>query len=173
MAKRWALKNHLFQDISHGYGGNFLSRQLYRETFLGKPITINETFIQEPFLTAQEKCDRFKKLRKYITFPLSKEEANYPIAYSIVIHTQLQTFERLLRAIYHPQNYYCIHVDQKSEDIFKKAVKNIASCFNNIVLAESVPIYYESWNRVEADINCMKELDKFDYEYRVVLDRFA
>lgn len=162
--RRWNKLHGTIKDISKGYGANFFSRKLYRETFKGKPITINNTIVQEP-LDQEALCARFKRERKYITKPLSQEEAEYPIAYSIVIHKQVQTFERLLRAIYHPQNYYCVHVDEKSSDQFKEIVRDIISCFPNIVMAESVSIYYESYYRVVADINCMKALDKFDYKY--------
>lgn len=35
--------------------------------------------------------------------------------------------------------------------------------------AEQVEVYYESWNRVQADINCMKRLDRYDYKYLINL----
>lgn len=62
-------------------------------------------------------CPSFIKKRKYITEPLSKEEAEFPIAYSIVVHHKIEMLDRLLRAIYMPQNFYCIHVDKKIRGI--------------------------------------------------------
>ncbi|XP_008586854.1 PREDICTED: beta-1,3-galactosyl-O-glycosyl-glycoprotein beta-1,6-N-acetylglucosaminyltransferase [Galeopterus variegatus] len=104
-------------------------------------------------------CGAFIKRRKYIVEPLSKEEAEFPIAYSIVVHHKIEMLDRLLRAIYMPQNFYCIHVDKKSEDSFLAAVMGIASCFSNVFVASQLEsVIYASWGRVQADLNCMKDL---------------
>ncbi|XP_078390061.1 beta-1,3-galactosyl-O-glycosyl-glycoprotein beta-1,6-N-acetylglucosaminyltransferase 3-like [Cetorhinus maximus] len=104
-------------------------------------------------------CDSFVKKRKYITFPLSTEERDFPLAYSMVIHTNIEMFERLLRSIYAPQNVYCVHVDRKSPNPFHSAVQAIASCFSNVFIAGKLEsVTYASWSRVQADLNCMEEL---------------
>ena len=98
--------------------------------------------------------------------PVSDVEAVYPIAYSIVIHKQFQMFERLFKAIYRPQNIYCIHVDQKAGNVFKTAVKNLISCFDNVFQPEKqVEVYYRHYSRVEADLVCLKELERYNYKY--------
>lgn len=44
-------------------------------------------------LTNIQQCYRnYKTRRKYITFPLSKEEEEFPLAYSIVVHHKVKTF---------------------------------------------------------------------------------
>uniref|UniRef100_A0A8C6EEX0 Glucosaminyl (N-acetyl) transferase 1 n=1 Tax=Microcebus murinus TaxID=30608 RepID=A0A8C6EEX0_MICMU len=104
-------------------------------------------------------CTSFIKRRKYIMEPLSKEEEQFPIAYSLVVHHKIEMLDRLLRAIYMPQNFYCIHVDRKSEESFLAAVKGIASCFSNVFVASQLEsVVYASWSRVQADLNCMKDL---------------
>lgn len=71
----------------------------------------------------------------------------------------MQNFERLLRAIYAPQNIYCVHVDQKSKPSFYSAVMAIVSCFPNVfMVSQPVNVVYASWSRVQADINCMADL---------------
>lgn len=71
----------------------------------------------------------------------------------------MQNFERLLRAIYAPQNIYCVHVDKKSKPSFHSAVTAIASCFPNVfMVSQPVNVVYASWSRVQADINCMADL---------------
>ncbi|KAG9337216.1 hypothetical protein JZ751_029696, partial [Albula glossodonta] len=103
-----------------------------------------------------ENCESFRLGRKYLPFPLSPEEASFPIAYSIV-----QTFERLLRAVYAPQNLYCIHVDKKASASFLSAVWKITSCFDNVFIASQLErVVYASWSRVQADLNCMADLYK-------------
>ncbi|KPP68062.1 beta-1,3-galactosyl-O-glycosyl-glycoprotein beta-1,6-N-acetylglucosaminyltransferase-like [Scleropages formosus] len=120
----------------------------------------NETQITEKqYIEWTSNCEKFKITRKYLTFPLSSEEEEFPLAYSIVIHHKIQNFERLLRAIYAPQNFYCIHVDNKSAPLFQAAVAGIVSCFDNVVISSKLEnVVYASWSRVQADINCMRDL---------------
>src|SRR6185436_5793322 len=79
-------------------------------------------------------CNAFMKLRKYMAKPASLEEENFPIAFSILMFQDVEQFERLLRAIYRPQNYYCVHVDKKSDTTINDAVNSIASCFPNVFI---------------------------------------
>lgn len=71
----------------------------------------------------------------------------------------MQNFERLLRAIYAPQNIYCVHVDKKSEPSFRSAIMAITSCFPNVfMVSQAVDVVYTGWSRVQADLNCMADL---------------
>uniref|UniRef100_H0XBL9 Beta-1,3-galactosyl-O-glycosyl-glycoprotein beta-1,6-N-acetylglucosaminyltransferase 3 n=2 Tax=Otolemur garnettii TaxID=30611 RepID=H0XBL9_OTOGA len=118
-----------------------------------------EPLTDTDYLSLTRDCENFKAKRKFIQFPLSKEELDFPIAYSMVVHEKIENFERLLRAVYAPQNIYCVHVDEKSPETFKEAVKAIISCFSNVFIASKlVPVVYASWSRVQADLNCMEDL---------------
>ncbi|MGH0150021.1 UNVERIFIED_CONTAM: hypothetical protein FKN15_016902 [Acipenser sinensis] len=80
-------------------------------------------------------------------------------------------FERLLRAIYKPQNVYCVHVDQKSPENFTKAVGAIVSCLPNVFVASKLEtVVYASWSRVQADLNCMKDLLATGVQWRYLLN---
>ncbi|CAF98315.1 unnamed protein product, partial [Tetraodon nigroviridis] len=127
----------------------------------------NETF----FMNATADCASYVESRGYITEPLSEEERNFPIAYSMVIHEKIEMFERLLRAIYTPQNIYCVHVDQKSQDEFKAAVGAIVSCLPNVFLATKMEsVVYASWSRVQADLNCMRDLLDSQVQWKYLLN---
>ena len=63
-------------------------------------------------------CAYFKASRNFLPTSPTAPEDDYPLAYSIVVHRGAGQVERLLRAIYRPQNQYCIHVDAKSTDEF-------------------------------------------------------
>lgn len=111
------------------------------------------------YVNMTKDCQQFRASRKFMEFPLSKEELDFPIAYSMVVHEKIENFERLLRAVYVPQNIYCVHVDEKSPETYKQAVKAIISCFPNVFLASKlVRVVYASWSRVQADLNCMEDL---------------
>ena len=63
-------------------------------------------------------CEELIRSHNYIVEPLNEEEANFPIAYSLMVFRNSEQVGRLLRAIYRPQNYYCIHVDIKADEKF-------------------------------------------------------
>ncbi|XP_040898197.1 beta-1,3-galactosyl-O-glycosyl-glycoprotein beta-1,6-N-acetylglucosaminyltransferase-like [Toxotes jaculatrix] len=130
-----------------------------------KLLTITKDFRKsvhipdEYYINATQDCTKFKLSRKYLTIPLSQEEEDFPLAYSIVAHHKVQNFERLLRAIYAPQNIYCIHVDNKSDASVFSAIKAITSCFpNTFMVSKAVNVVYAAWPRVQADLNCMADL---------------
>ncbi|XP_073534860.1 N-acetyllactosaminide beta-1,6-N-acetylglucosaminyl-transferase-like isoform X2 [Phyllobates terribilis] len=107
----------------------------------------------------------------YITAPLSAEEADFPLAYIIVLHKEFDTFERLFRAIYMPQNIYCIHVDEKSSAEYLQAVDDFINCFPNAFLASKMePVVYAGISRLQADLNCMKDLLKSEVQWKYVIN---
>ncbi|XP_048188112.1 beta-1,3-galactosyl-O-glycosyl-glycoprotein beta-1,6-N-acetylglucosaminyltransferase [Perognathus longimembris pacificus] len=125
----------------------------------------------QDYINMTRDCGSFIKMRKYITEPLSKEEMSFPIAYSIVVHHKIEMLDRLLRAIYMPQNFYCIHVDKKSGDAFLAAVMGIASCFSNVFVASRLEtVVYASWSRVQADLNCMKDLYSMNAGWKYLIN---
>lgn len=128
-------------------------------------------FSEDFYLNATEDCEAYIKERGFIAVPLSEEEKDFPIAYSMVIHEKIEMFERLLRAVYAPQNIYCVHVDQKSSAKFKEAVASIVSCFPNVFVASKLErVTYASWSRVQADLNCMKDLLNSHVKWRYLLN---
>ncbi|XP_058264593.1 beta-1,3-galactosyl-O-glycosyl-glycoprotein beta-1,6-N-acetylglucosaminyltransferase 3 isoform X1 [Hemibagrus wyckioides] len=123
------------------------------------------------YLNVTKDCQAFVRDRGFLTVPLSMEEKDFPIAYSMVIHEKIEMFERLLRAIYTPQNVYCVHVDQKSPKIFSEAVRAIVSCLPNVFVASKLEsVVYASWSRVQADLNCMQDLLKSPVGWRYLLN---
>ncbi|KAF7669890.1 hypothetical protein LDENG_00100690 [Lucifuga dentata] len=142
-----------------------------------KLLTITKDFrkrIQIPdeyYINATQDCRDFRSNRKYIMFPLSQEEKDFPLAYSVVVHHKVQNFESLLRAIYAPQNIYCIHVDKKAKASFTAAISAIASCFPNVLMVtQPVDVVYASWSRVQADLNCMADLYDISTEWKYFIN---
>lgn len=112
-------------------------------------------------------CTRLQSELHFIMAPLSKEEEDFPLAFIITIHKELETFVRLLRAIYAPQNVYCIHIDDKALEKYKTSVRSLSGCFPNIFLASvREKVTYAGFSRLQADINCMKDLVKSPIKWR-------
>jgi len=111
------------------------------------------------YVTAAADCTQYISQRRFTMQPLSGEEAAFPLAFSIVMFRDVELFERLLRAVYRPQNFYCVHVDKKSASSVHKAVAAIASCFSNVFIAPSIiDVQWGTYTVLEPELICMKAL---------------
>ncbi|XP_067360287.1 beta-1,3-galactosyl-O-glycosyl-glycoprotein beta-1,6-N-acetylglucosaminyltransferase 7 isoform X2 [Channa argus] len=127
--------------------------------------------VESYILNNDLKCSDLMRRLHFITTPLSQEEENYPLAFIITIHKELELFVRLLRAIYMPQNVYCIHVDAKAPMEYKAAVQKLVSCFQNtFISSQSEIVAYAGFSRLQADLNCMKDLAKSKIGWRKVIN---
>ncbi|XP_032196973.1 N-acetyllactosaminide beta-1,6-N-acetylglucosaminyl-transferase isoform X4 [Mustela erminea] len=116
-------------------------------------------------------CKDYLTQNHYITSPLSEEEAAFPLAYVMVIHKDFDTFQRLFRAVYMPQNVYCVHVDEKATVEFKKSVEQLLSCFPNAFLASKMePVVYGGISRLQADLNCLKDLAASEVPWKYTIN---
>ncbi|KAM7006726.1 beta-1,3-galactosyl-O-glycosyl-glycoprotein beta-1,6-N-acetylglucosaminyltransferase 7 isoform 1-T1 [Tautogolabrus adspersus] len=107
----------------------------------------------------------------FITKPLSREEEDYPLAFIVTVHKELGLLVRLLRAIYMPQNVYCIHVDAKAPLEYQEAVRRLVSCFKNTFLSSrSETVTYAGFSRLQADLNCMTDLAKSKIGWKKVVN---
>ncbi|ESP05524.1 hypothetical protein LOTGIDRAFT_103000 [Lottia gigantea] len=103
-------------------------------------------------------CSEFRKVYGYDDYSISEEERNFPIAYNILLHTDFIQAEFLLRAIYRPQNYYCVHVDGFSPPSYHESVQKLADCFENVfIVSKTENVTYAGFSRLQADLNCMKD----------------
>ncbi|XP_061582765.1 beta-1,3-galactosyl-O-glycosyl-glycoprotein beta-1,6-N-acetylglucosaminyltransferase 7 isoform X3 [Cololabis saira] len=127
--------------------------------------------VENYILNSNLQCSNLIRDLHFITRPLSHEEEEYPIAFIVTVHKELELFVRVLRAIYMPQNVYCIHVDAKAPWEYKAAVRRIVSCFENVFLStRSETVTYAGFSRLQADLNCMKDLTKSKIGWRKVVN---
>ncbi|XP_060589516.1 N-acetyllactosaminide beta-1,6-N-acetylglucosaminyl-transferase-like isoform X2 [Ruditapes philippinarum] len=114
------------------------------------------------YLNITRNCSLFRKTRGYIQHPLTEEERAFPIAFSILAYTDIEQIERLLRIIYRPHNYYCIHMDSKMSPTEKKALKMIAYCLSNVFIAgKSIDVTWGNFTLLEAELVCMETMWPF------------
>ncbi|CAH8473820.1 Beta-1,3-galactosyl-O-glycosyl-glycoprotein beta-1,6-N-acetylglucosaminyltransferase [Schistosoma haematobium] len=119
-------------------------------------------------------CKQFKLFYGH-TVNLSKEEEQFPLAFSIAIHQSNKQVSRLLRLIYRPHNLYCIHVDSKSPKTFYDEVLNSAKCFGpNVIVvnrSESVNVQWGYFSILEVFLLCAdKLLNNTDYMWKYILN---
>ncbi|KAK6192414.1 hypothetical protein SNE40_003883 [Patella caerulea] len=144
---------------------------------LKEAITFSKSFDRDfhldlkLFPTITKNCKQYKSKRGFIEKNSSTEELEFPLAFSILTYNNIEQFERMLRVLHVPQNVYCIHVDNKSSDHFKNAVKSITNCFPNVFIASKLEtIVYASITRLQADINCMADLLQRKEKWRYLLN---
>ncbi|KAH3866906.1 beta-1,3-galactosyl-O-glycosyl-glycoprotein beta-1,6-N-acetylglucosaminyltransferase-like [Dreissena polymorpha] len=129
-----------------------------------RAIMKNKTFSRKGFsdfdyINLTKNCDTFKLARGYNGFIQSTEEQEFPIAFSILLYKEVEQAERLLRALYTPRNYFCLHVDGDAAPEVHEAVQGIADCLYNVfVVSKKEFIVYAGFSRLQADINCMENL---------------
>ncbi|XP_035858126.1 beta-1,3-galactosyl-O-glycosyl-glycoprotein beta-1,6-N-acetylglucosaminyltransferase 7 [Sander lucioperca] len=127
--------------------------------------------VESYILNSGMQCSNLTSDLHFITRPLSREEEDYPLAFIVTIHKELELFVRLLRAIYMPQNVYCIHVDNKATLEYQAAVMKLVGCFKNTFLSSrSETVTYAGFSRLQADFNCMKDLAKSKIGWRKVVN---
>lgn len=116
----------------------------------------------DEYISETVDCLNFISRRNYILKAINKEEAEYSLAFSILVYDDIESFERLLRSIYRPQNFYCVHIDRKSQVEFQLAVRSIAKCFSNVFLpSRMIEVTWSQFSTVEAELICMEELLRF------------
>ena len=117
---------------------------------------------EEDYMDMTSDCDEFRRRRGYVQVPLTRAEEEFPLAFSIAMYTDIEQTERLLRAIYQPQNFYCIHIDVKSPLLLHRTVRSIARCFDNVWVATHLDKI--KWGDVSVllpAVNCMRDMVKF------------
>ncbi|XP_046892833.1 beta-1,3-galactosyl-O-glycosyl-glycoprotein beta-1,6-N-acetylglucosaminyltransferase 7 isoform X2 [Hypomesus transpacificus] len=116
-------------------------------------------------------CPQLLRDLHFITGSLSREEEDYPLAFILTVHKELALFIRLLRAIYAPHNVYCIHVDLKALPEYRAAVEHVVGCLPNAFLSShSETVTYAGFTRLQADINCMRDLVRSPVAWRKVVN---
>lgn len=122
-----------------------------------KPIKLLD---DKNFIFPQRMCDAYKEIRLGKR-PFYNRNTASPISigYTILLHNNVEQFERFLITIYHPDNAYCVHIDSKASEDVKNAVKSIVACFDNVFIATKLEyIVYGGFSFLRAQLNCMEDL---------------
>ena len=101
---------------------------------------------------------------KYLLY---ENSSNAPLAFSHLVHTQSAILEVFLAMYFRPNNFYCIHVDKKSNKIFKKAITNLINCYSHktkhgkIFILSKTDSFSVDWGEntmLKADLKCLSKL---------------
>ncbi|XP_070845648.1 beta-1,3-galactosyl-O-glycosyl-glycoprotein beta-1,6-N-acetylglucosaminyltransferase 4-like [Chaetodon trifascialis] len=142
---------------------------------VGKALIIRRKEVvedtDESLVNLTSSCPMFITSRGYDDVCVSEEEKDFPLAYSLVVHKSAWMVERLIKAVYSPNNIYCIHYDQKSSAQFISAMEGVARCLPNVFIASRrESVYYASFSRLKADLNCLSDLLLSEVKWKYVIN---
>jgi len=96
-------------------------------------------------------------------FYVSPEERNFPLAFIFVVYKNARQVVRLLKAIYRPDNLYCIHPDARQGKDFARVFHQISKYLDNVFVASKLEkVYYMHHSILDAQLNCVQDLLKYD-----------
>ena len=114
---------------------------------------------------------------------VSAEELELPLAYAMTVFSDARNIELSLATIFRPQNSYCLHIDPKSDHMFRcrkdfgyldetrftmhyrETVENIMACYRSkypgsyiFSSSQSVSVAWGQFSIVQAELHCLKDL---------------
>jgi len=92
------------------------------------------------------------------------------IAYLILVHRYPGQFKRLFRAIFHPANYYLIHVDKRSGVGLQTEIQDFLSSFANASLLKSQSTLWGGYSLVNAELRGVAELLKMGLKWEFFIN---
>ena len=98
---------------------------------------------------------------------LHENASSPPLAFSHLVHKQSSILEVFLSVYFRPNNFHCIHIDNKSNATFKKAISNLIKCYSGktkhgkIFALSEIESFSVNWGgntMLQADIKCLQKL---------------
>lgn len=118
--------------------------------------------IDSDFVKLASNCTHFRESQRFIMHPVSDEERHFPVAFSIIMYKDADMVAKLLRAIYRPQNYYCVHVDKKSPRHLHDNMAAIINCFSNVfIVSQTFDVRWGTYTTLEPELACMRDLWRY------------
>jgi hypothetical protein len=106
-----------------------------------------------------DNCPNFKKVFSFPENAMTKEEADFPLAYALIVFKNAEQVIRMLSAFYWPQNLYCLSYDTKSSQVFRTIMEKISKCFPNVFIPKELfKIVWGDYGVLQAAMSCLQDL---------------
>ncbi|CAI2332841.1 unnamed protein product [Caenorhabditis sp. 36 PRJEB53466] len=89
-------------------------------------------WVEQELFQANNVCTVIDKYFNFSREPMSLEEAEYPLAYGLVVYKTIVQVMMQLSLFYQPQHLFCITVDMQSSDEYKNVIESLPTCFPNM-----------------------------------------
>ncbi|KAI6177789.1 hypothetical protein M3Y97_00945900 [Aphelenchoides bicaudatus] len=115
-------------------------------------------------------CDSILARNNFYNVSMSKEEADFPIAYARNVFRDYRFLEIILSTTYAPQNFYCYSIDGSAKPLFRKRLHQLAKCFPNILITD-FGMYMDSngHNTNYHHMACLKMLSDKSKKWKYVM----
>ena len=80
------------------------------------------------------------------------------VAYFILVHRFPEQFKLLFKTIYHPNNHYLIHIDQKANQDVTQEVEAFLGNYPNTHVLESENVVWGGYSMVQSELNGIRYL---------------
>ncbi|CEF70604.1 Glycosyl transferase, family 14-containing protein [Strongyloides ratti] len=175
--------NEYTKQINNFFNYKLINQPFYNHHPLTKNITCYKFFDKTYYFddntriskttendTQPLTCELIKKRRYFTPVPLSKEEENFPLAYSFLVYKDYEFLELILSLIYQPQNIYCYAIDKKQPIKFKSKIYLLTSCFKNVFVSDiEYKISSGGLHYGTSHIECIKKIKTFKWKYIFLL----
>lgn len=113
-------------------------------------------------------CPSFKSRFQFSSSPLSGEEAEFPLAFVLVVEKEAEQVARLFARLYQPQNLYCLTYDNHSSPEFKRAMDSLIDCFPDSIVtpSEKRDIFWADFSILAATMDCLEVLARHKPRHR-------
>ena len=108
---------------------------------------------------------------------ISQEELDLPLAYVMTVFSDPRNIELSLATIFRPHNSYCLHIDPKSDHVFRETLENIMACYRSkypgsyiFSSSQTVSVRWGHFSIVQAELHCLKDLLYNDRSWSYALD---
>jgi len=117
----------------------------------------SEKQLAYPQKQAQRKANHHDEFQLYSQALVVQAESDLPemqaisIAYFLMVHRFPEQFKRMFEAIYHPNNHYLIHVDQKAEVAVQEELEFFLKDFPNSYILKSEKVVWGGYSMVQSE----------------------
>ncbi|KAK0402469.1 hypothetical protein QR680_016350 [Steinernema hermaphroditum] len=111
-------------------------------------------------------CQAIKKTFGLFDKPLSQEEYEFPLAFSMLVHDNPVQILFLLSALYQPQNQFCIAIDGGASDDFQRQMYMLADCFPNIFVMMTTKVRWCDFSVLRGVYGCVQYLARLQSDWK-------
>uniref|UniRef100_A0A914Z1R7 Glycosyltransferase n=1 Tax=Panagrolaimus superbus TaxID=310955 RepID=A0A914Z1R7_9BILA len=111
-------------------------------------------------------CASIKNTFAFFDKPLSQEEAEYPLAYGMLVYKDIRQITYMLSAFYQPQNAYCIGIDGNAKIDFQERLKIFGKCFSNIHVFVGPNVTYGGPEIPIIVLSCLQKLNERKHPWK-------
>ncbi|CAA85457.1 Core-2/I-Branching enzyme [Caenorhabditis elegans] len=123
-------------------------------------------WVEHEIFNSRNVCSTIDKYFNFTRIPSSREEAEYPLAYGLVVYKTIVQVLTQMSLFYQPQHMFCITVDDQSPNEYKSVIQALPSCFPNMHVFIGEPSQWGSFGILKNVYTCFNWLSKSKQKWK-------